>query len=415
MKAAVFMLLIIIMLLLASILVALPPHRAYAAGPIDGTGYCTTSGGSCALTISTTQSNDVVIVFASTYAGAISAPTSTGLTFTQRYNAQIDPTDHIYAAEYYVVAGSPLSSQSITCSWGASGTQNFCMAIAISGYTTITGGVTFDTLYTNYAGSGTSVSVTFSTVSNAIVLGLETSYCYNSGSYSASSPFTIILNNIGTPNSCVIGNSQYHVYTTAQTNAANGGTLPASNAWAIISDAIDAPPPPLSVADRFSFHDSSILSYVSGLVSAVVDAFHFTEQLSSIVSGLVQKVSDAFSFADALSKLIVSTITNTLTNVITSTITVTSNVFYCASNCFTTTDSQLDWFWTAVLIPLLLVIAPAAALVYLGITNAGVLLGTTALAVLALANSGILPGWFIVLMILVAAMAVYMLARRFVL
>jgi hypothetical protein len=194
-----------------------------------------------------------------------------------------------------------------------------------------------------------------------------------------------------------------------------GGNTGSSNVANVYYAQLGIPPASASISDYYNFHDSSILSYVSGLVSAVVDAFHFTEQISGIVMGLLRQVSDAFSFADALSKLIVSTITSTLTNMITNTITVTSQVFVCSSNCFVATDSQLDWFWTAVLIPLLLAIAPAAALAYLGITNAGVLMGTTALAVLALASSGILPGWFIVLMILVAAMAVYMLARRFVL
>jgi hypothetical protein len=194
-----------------------------------------------------------------------------------------------------------------------------------------------------------------------------------------------------------------------------GGNTGSTNTAVVQYAQLQIPPVSASITDHYNFHDSSILSYVSGLVSAVVDAFHFSEQISGMVTGLLRQVSDAFSFADALSRLIVSTITSTLTNIITNTITVTSQMFVCSSNCFVATDSQLDWFWTAVLIPLLLVIAPAAALVYLGITNAGVLMGTTALAVLALASSGILPGWFIVLMILVAAMAVYMLARRFVL
>lgn len=108
-------------------------HTASAALAIDGSsGFYLASGTSYNITLSTTNSNDLIVVMSAQNGQAISSVTGTGLTFTLR--TKTTGTNDI--EEWTAVASSALSSEVITISYASTATAAVGTAFGVSGTNT---------------------------------------------------------------------------------------------------------------------------------------------------------------------------------------------------------------------------------------------------------------------------------------
>ena len=122
-------------LLFAFAVLFLSVHSAFAALALDGsTGVLNSSGGTTAsMTLSTTSANDVIVVSCA-YNGAVSitSVTGAGLTFTSRAKAG----NTQYIDEWYALASSALSDETITVTFSSNNSYDACSAFGISGANT---------------------------------------------------------------------------------------------------------------------------------------------------------------------------------------------------------------------------------------------------------------------------------------
>lgn len=108
---------------------------AWAALSIEGANQGSTgSGTTCTVAITTSNSNDVIVVFSLSNGFGVSSVSGGGLTWHLRYNN----TGANPIGEYYAVAASPLSAVTITVTY--SGSSSYCVvtAFGISGADTTT-------------------------------------------------------------------------------------------------------------------------------------------------------------------------------------------------------------------------------------------------------------------------------------
>lgn len=103
---------------------------------LDGNAIGTNSGtvSSVAPVLTTTQANDVIIVLVTVSSGSVASVTSPHLTFMHRATASFFST--VFAYEYYAIAASPLTSETITVAFTSTGIDPMANAFGISGANT---------------------------------------------------------------------------------------------------------------------------------------------------------------------------------------------------------------------------------------------------------------------------------------
>lgn len=112
------------------------------------------------ITLSTSNSNDIIIVAAFLNGGPITSVTSANLTFTLRVRILDSAGGDQYVEEWYAVASSPLSSEVITINGTVNGSYLEAVAFAISGANTST---IWDSNVSVPASNSTSTLLTVST------------------------------------------------------------------------------------------------------------------------------------------------------------------------------------------------------------------------------------------------------------
>lgn len=240
----------------------------------DGSTGALTESSSVSASLTTSSSNDVIILSAGTSSPAASVSSivdSASLAWTHRAT-ETGPTS-VEMEEWYAVASSPLTSDSITVSWSGSGDNTF-EAFAISGADISSPFDPNPALPAVATGTGNNPSVTISTSNaNDIVFGLlanehQSAFCHTE---TTGGGFT----DTGAAQSCALGSGssqnsdqEYRIVTSTQTNLAasfttsNGG----SNEWAMIGDAVvQSPAEGSTTSDAMAFTSQQKLLYSGGL------------------------------------------------------------------------------------------------------------------------------------------------------
>jgi len=213
-----------------------------------GSGDCFPSP-SCSVTLSTINANDIILVLAGGGGGNglnFGTPTATGLTFNTRetlYTVILSPTaDGV--GEWWAVASSALSSETITLTESVTGADYAMIAYAISGANTVT---PFDpdvvlpatgeyscALCFPLASSST---VTVSTTNpNDVIFGIVGGGSDVGGGSAGTSGFTIwsVFSNPAAAEYDIVSSTQSGLAVTI-----NFGASPGSN-WSMIGDAVQA-------------------------------------------------------------------------------------------------------------------------------------------------------------------------------
>ena len=200
---------------------------------VDGSG-----SGSSSATLTTSYPNNAIILFFLGY--STSAPTWTvsdtnGLEWTQRISYQYPGGDY-YLVEFYAVASSTLSSDTITPS-GA--TIDYVLALGISDANTTS---LFDpnvpNPVTSYVPSGTSISATITTTNSNDIIIAAASSLNGATTFTAGSGFTLLASG------SVTANAEYEVTSAPQSNLAVNMSDTPVNTWQMIVDAVREAPPP---------------------------------------------------------------------------------------------------------------------------------------------------------------------------
>ncbi|HUI87052.1 MAG TPA: hypothetical protein VLY21_07850 [Nitrososphaerales archaeon] len=213
----------------------------------DGSTGSSTEGKSASASLTTSSSNDVIILSAGTSSssGSVKSVSDSGghtwntRTTTTGSSAEIE--------EWYTIATSPLSSDSITVTWYSSGDNTFS-AFAISGANTSSPFDTNGGLPDTSSGTSTSPSVSVSTSNaNDIVFGLIANEHTSSSSCRTETDANGFTDTNATQcasgsNTAQNSDQEYEIVTSTQSNlsvsfsTSNGG----SNSWAMIGDAVVA-------------------------------------------------------------------------------------------------------------------------------------------------------------------------------
>ena len=199
---------------------------------LDGQGSKASSNNSVAVSLTTTDTNDVLYISIFVHSGTVSSITSNpNLPWTSRASVLLTGTDHLQT--YYAIWSS---SGTITITIQTSGTNTVAEAFGISGANTTS---PFDVTTPNSStGTGTSAStsITTSNANDFIIgaTGLESNSTPNCGS-----SFTLV----GTQTDNVSGatyetSDEYEVVSTTQSNLSVGYTWSGSCSWGMIADAV---------------------------------------------------------------------------------------------------------------------------------------------------------------------------------
>ncbi len=203
-------------------------------GSVSSANACTAgSVTTCSVTLTTSEPNDVVVVYCAADKAneTFSAPTASGLTFTQRGATHSGNTRS--ESFWYAIASTPIS-ESIKCSW-SSATGAGMLAFGVSGANTT---APFDTnasvpYFSTVASSGTSIDCVISTSNaNDFIYGIAYG---NTGQITGNpgSPFSNIL---ATNNDYVPGS--YAIFSAVQTNLTVTWTVTNHSRLAWACDAI---------------------------------------------------------------------------------------------------------------------------------------------------------------------------------
>ena len=245
---AAFVLVIALMFAAALVLAApsLPAAHAASFG-IDGTGACSNGNGvSCAITLTTTNPADVVIIFTGTTSGHLTSPPTvpagcTGLTNRVIYAGSGSSVPVI--REDYCTTSSTLSSQSFSCT--ATG-RITCVVFAISGANTASpfdasGSLPCKASAATGSSGTNAVACTVSTSgSNDLVFGLA-------GESGGSGVWTAGTNGVCSTYKCAMAGStnsgmgaavDYAISTAAIGSSSIGATYSTNSAYAIVADAV---------------------------------------------------------------------------------------------------------------------------------------------------------------------------------
>jgi hypothetical protein len=222
---------------------------ASSALSFDGSTGANTESNSVSASLTTSNSNDVIVLSAGTSSSSTSVSSVSdtgGHTWTHRSTETGSTT--VEMEEWYTTASSPLSSDSITVTWSASGDNTF-EAFGISGANTAGPFDTNGGLPAKTTGTGGSPSVSVSTSNaNDMVFGLlvnehtSANICHTE---TVGSGFT----DTGAAQSCASGSNtsqnsdqEYEIVSSTQTNLAIPFTTSSggSNQWVMIGDAVVA-------------------------------------------------------------------------------------------------------------------------------------------------------------------------------
>lgn len=243
---------------------------------LDGSNKCSATATSCNITLTTANSNDIVIVICGTpNAGAGSihciTPTSTGLTFTFRTSNALSTTNNV--TEWYAIASSILSSATVVCKLSAS--TNFgCNAFGITGADTST---IFDTnaaLPAKNTGTASIPTVTTVSTSNAndMLIGLteDKGTVVQTGGSCSTGTCTLIQSTGVAP----VVASEYFVVSSTQssTTVAFGTSSGSTNTWTMIADAIRRAPVTVTQAIKITTSNSAPSGTISISGCAVSNA-----------------------------------------------------------------------------------------------------------------------------------------------
>lgn len=164
-----------------------------------------TANGTTTLTLTTTQSNDVIvaIIAANALGSSVTAP---GLTFTQRSQAN-NSGSAWRVTTFYAIAASPLSNVTITLNWSNGNVLTSCWVFGVSGANTVT---PWDTNGALPAISNSADNVTYSTTNaNDFVI---TGMTEGNATPSPPSGFTAIAG----PNTSYFSGVAYQIVTSTQ-------------------------------------------------------------------------------------------------------------------------------------------------------------------------------------------------------
>jgi hypothetical protein len=198
------------------------------------------------LTLTTTYPNDVIILqITQDYTHTFQPYDTAGLTWTERPNMPLQTgygSSYEEADEWWAVAPSPLTSDTINLGESGSGSYNtVAIAFAIAGANTTS---PFDSHYGSpYTNTGTygTPTVTAGSTSNAndIIIGLV-GYRGTTTNETAASGYNLITSQTyGTSSSQQWGTAEYKTVTSAQSGASvSWGANPNASSWAMIADAI---------------------------------------------------------------------------------------------------------------------------------------------------------------------------------
>lgn len=166
---------------------------------------------SCAVTLTTTKSNDVIVVYCvdATVPATFSTPTATGLAFTQR--GTTSSLANRTQALWYGIAANPIS-ESITCSWTSGAQLGAVIAFGVHGANTA---APFDTnaglpyFNANFPNPNPSCTISTSNANDFIFTGVYSNGAVITGN--PASPFSSIVTN-------TVMAASYDVVSSPQTN-----------------------------------------------------------------------------------------------------------------------------------------------------------------------------------------------------
>jgi len=214
---------------------------------LDGSTGAGTESKSVSASLTTTSSNDVIIVTAGTSSSSTTVKSVTdtgGHTWTHRQTKTGSPS--VSEEEWYTIAATSLTADSITVTWSASG-DNVFSAFGVSGANTASPFDPHSGLPATATGSGTSPTVSVSTShSNDFIFGLlanehtSAAICHTETLGGGFSQIDA-ENSLGS-NTCMNSDQEYQVVSSTQNNlgipfSTNSG---GSNQWAEIGDAIQS-------------------------------------------------------------------------------------------------------------------------------------------------------------------------------
>jgi flagellin-like protein len=214
---------------------------------LDGSTGAGTQSNSASASLTTLSANDVIIVTTGTSSSSTTVTSvrdSAGHTWTHRQTETGSPS--VAEEEWYTIASTKLSSDSITVTWSASG-DNVFSAFGISGANTASPFDTHSGLPAVATGTSTSPSVSVSTShANDFIFGMlaneHTSFaaCHTE---TLANGFSDIQpeSSLGS-NTCMNSDQEYQVVTSTQSNLAISFTTSSggSNQWAEIGDAVQS-------------------------------------------------------------------------------------------------------------------------------------------------------------------------------
>ena len=263
---------------------------------------CTTGTSSGSATLSTTNSNDVIVVVASNEnqggplrtvaAGGI---TATGLSFVKRSGGSISAAPYSDAEVWYAVASSSLSGLAITVTLTGATDDATIIAFGISGANTATPwdpNVSLPAGATGSTASIPTVSGVSTTNPNDMILGFAGLLTSSDASFpteTAASGFSLVTTQLDGGG---VGGSEaaveYKVVSATQSasSVAFGTTTDSLDRWVMEADAIQASPAPTSGADVYVRNVGSIpTTLVSVYVTdTTANAFVTQNTISTVVN-----------------------------------------------------------------------------------------------------------------------------------
>ncbi|MGA2130484.1 MAG: hypothetical protein ABSG05_02630 [Candidatus Pacearchaeota archaeon] len=213
---------------------------------IDGiTGNFTTTGASVNSTLSTTQANDVIIVFAGGANANINRVSSISdgslLSWTKR-----DPVNFLstgYIEEWYAIAASPLTNDKINVTWNGTGSNTF-IAYGISGANTAAPFDTNTSIPSNGSTATTALTTNInSSNANDIIIGGSIAARTSSSTcrtFTVGASYTEIGTNQSAGTTCGTIDTEYKIVSATQLNLPvnETGSSATTTNYVIIGDAI---------------------------------------------------------------------------------------------------------------------------------------------------------------------------------
>ncbi len=216
---------------------------------IDGSTGAGTETNSVSASLTTTNANDVIVLFTGTSTSSTTVSSikdAGGHAWTHRQTKTGSPS--VEEEEWYTVASSPLSADSITVTWSATG-DNVFTAFGVSGANLVTPFDPNGSLAATATGTTASPSVSVTTSNaNDLIVGMlanehtSAAVCHTEAYGTGFSEF-LAESALGA-NTCMNSDEEYETVTATQSGLAIPFTTSTggSNQWAEIGDAVEAAP-----------------------------------------------------------------------------------------------------------------------------------------------------------------------------